>query len=173
MADYCGIGSRETPKDMLDLMTAYDLVAAKQGLTLRSGGADGADTAFERGCDLGGGSKIIYIPWNGFNGRRKHERGVTCGYTTAAEAMASRYHPNWSACSQGARGLHARNCYQVLGVTLADPVTHVVCWTKGGSGKGGTGQAIRLAHDNGIPVFDMGAPHIADYIRHAIHEVLK
>jgi len=36
------------------------------GYTLRSGGANGADTAFEEGCCR----KELYLPWPGFNGRR-------------------------------------------------------------------------------------------------------
>ena len=52
----------------------------------------------------------------------------------------------------------ARNSYQVLGRNLDDPVEFVICWTPGGSGSGGTGQAIRIAKDYQIPVFDLGSP---------------
>ena len=52
---YTGIGSRETPTAILDLMIAIGGVLAQRGFTLRSGGADGADDAFEQGCILKGG----------------------------------------------------------------------------------------------------------------------
>ena len=65
MTIYTGIGSRKTPPFMCWVMTklAQDL-CAKQAL-LRSGGAGGADTAFEDGADW---RKEVYLPWKGFNG---------------------------------------------------------------------------------------------------------
>lgn len=48
---YTGIGSRETPPDILELMTKIARFMFKQGFTLRSGGADGADSAFEAGAE--------------------------------------------------------------------------------------------------------------------------
>lgn len=58
---YCGIGSRKAPKHVLDLMTKIGESFAKKGLLLRSGGAIGADTAFERGCDAVKGKKRYII----------------------------------------------------------------------------------------------------------------
>jgi len=40
--NYSGIGSRETPDDILELMKAVAYKLAGRGYTLRSGGADGA-----------------------------------------------------------------------------------------------------------------------------------
>lgn len=48
---YAGIGSRETPRSILDLMTAIARKLEALGYTLRSGGATGADTAFEEGVE--------------------------------------------------------------------------------------------------------------------------
>lgn len=31
-----------------------------------------------------------------------------------------------------------------------------ICWTKNGSGQGGTGQALRIAKAYNIPIFDAG-----------------
>ena len=48
---YAGIGSRETPEPILDIMTKLsEYIYTKTDLTLRSGGADGADAAFMKGC---------------------------------------------------------------------------------------------------------------------------
>ena len=47
---YTGIGSRETPDSILSLFNDIVFQLAGLGYTLRSGGADGADTAFEEGC---------------------------------------------------------------------------------------------------------------------------
>jgi len=40
---YTGVGSRKTPKDILELMVRIGMKAAQNGYTLRSGGADGED----------------------------------------------------------------------------------------------------------------------------------
>jgi hypothetical protein len=42
MKYYAGIGSRETPKDILDLISKIAIKLESLGYTLRSGGADGA-----------------------------------------------------------------------------------------------------------------------------------
>lgn len=47
---YAGIGSRQTPDDILELMHRIGSTLAINGFTLRSGGAVGADTAFEQGA---------------------------------------------------------------------------------------------------------------------------
>lgn len=57
MKIYAGIGSRKTPKKILEQMRNISSFLAKEGYTLRSGGADGADSAFEDGCDLVLGEK--------------------------------------------------------------------------------------------------------------------
>lgn len=144
MKYYAGIGSRETPPRVLAKMTAIAQDLAAQGYILRSGAAEGADSAFEAGA---GDAKEIWIPWRGF---QNHPSRLVP--SLAAFEMAARFHPAWERCSRGARALHARNCHQVLGADLATPVEFVVCWTKDGRASGGTGQAIRIAQHHGIPV---------------------
>ncbi|NYZ25158.1 hypothetical protein HND93_36125, partial [Azospirillum sp. ROY-1-1-2] len=68
MMHYAGIGSRETPPAVLEVMAAVGERLAQLGWVLRSGGAVGADQAFERGCDRVGGRKEIFLPWPGFDG---------------------------------------------------------------------------------------------------------
>jgi len=135
---YAGIGSRETPTAILSEMTRLAQVFQSEGYILRSGAAEGADTAFELGA---GDAKHIYLPWPRFNGHSS-----TLLPTPEAYALAAKHHPAWDRCSPGARSLHARNCHQVLGLDLATPVEFVCCWTKDGRASGGTGQAIRLAY---------------------------
>jgi predicted Rossmann fold nucleotide-binding protein DprA/Smf involved in DNA uptake len=49
MKYYAGIGSRETPKEICNKMTEIASLLEKQDFVLRSGGANGADSAFEKG----------------------------------------------------------------------------------------------------------------------------
>ena len=67
MKYYTGVGNRNTPADILEDMEQIARVFARLGWVLRSGGANGADSAFELGCDIENGLKEIYLPWKGFN----------------------------------------------------------------------------------------------------------
>ena len=151
MKRYCGVGSRETPPEVLSQMKTLANFLAQYGWLLRSGGAQGADTAFETGCGDGRGSKEIFLPWKRFNGN------LSPLYTQSTEAieMARDIHPCWNACRFAAKKMHARNVHQVLGKDLVEPVDLVVCWTKRGKVTGGTATAINLAKSRGIPVFNM------------------
>lgn len=145
---YAGIGSRSTPDEVLEVMTCCAGLLSRGEYTLRSGGAPKADTAFEIGATL----KEIYLPWKGFN---KNQSSL---FTVSREAieLAGKYHPYWANCNRVVRLFHGRNCYQILGLTLDDPVAFVLCWTPEGSGNGGTGQALRIAKEYNIPIFDFG-----------------
>lgn len=164
---YAGIGSRETPDNVLAYFTHLANYLGRNGWTLRSGGAPGADTAFEQGAI----AKEIFIPWNGFQQRSTREPGVLCIEHPLAREMAEKAHPNWAACSQGARTLHTRNVYQVLGATLGIPSRFVVCWTKGGTGAGGTGQALRIARAHNIPIFDFGRGDVSEELYAYLNEI--
>lgn len=120
-----------------------------RGFVLRSGGAPGADQAFAAGA---GQDAEIFLPWPGFEG----QESTFCQPTTAAYELAAKHHPAWEQLSAVGRCLQARNSHQVLGWGLDDPVAFVVCWTRSGLGTGGTGQAIRIAREAGIQVFDLG-----------------
>ena len=164
---YAGIGSRETPANVLAQMSMLAFDLAEAGWTLRSGAAPGADAAFESGL-LPHHPREIYLPWKGF----ASHPSTLCKPSEAAYAMAAQVHPAWERCSRGARGLHARNCHQVLGPDLATPVDMVVCWTEGGKGQGGTGQALRLAKAHNIVVFDFGnGMSVVEDLREYVHEL--
>jgi len=157
---YTGVGSRETPARVLEQMSSLAAALAQAGFTLRSGGAEGADAAFEQGARTVAGAHMqIYLPWRGFNGNPSPL------YTVERRALdvARRVHPAWHRLSPAARKLHARNCYQVLGLSFDVPSQFVVCWTSDGCESactrsvktGGTGTAIELAERHGVPVFNL------------------
>jgi len=133
---YAGIGSRETPEYVLKKMTK---IANKldRGFVLRSGGAKGADVAFEEGST----NKEIF---------------TANDVTSEAVEFSSKFHPNWSACSDYAKKLHGRNAMILFGKDLNTPVEFIVCWTKSGKVTGGTGQALRIAKYYDIKVYNMG-----------------
>ncbi len=152
---YAGIGSRSTPQDWLKVMENLAYHLSKRGWLLRSGGAPGADKAFEAGCDKAAGLKEIFIPWKGFEGRTA---GIIKGDDVKARDVAKQSHPAWDKLSQGVQRLMARNSCQVLGSDCKDPVDFVICWCPedhNGVPQGGTSQAIRIANRYGIPVFNL------------------
>ncbi|MGJ0846451.1 hypothetical protein ACR77J_07175 [Tissierella praeacuta] len=158
---YAGIGSRETPKDVLIVFEKLAAFLANQGFILRSGGAEGADKAFEIGCDSVNGKKEIYLPWKEFEGSKSN---LIVNNPKAFE-IAKQFHPYWYNLSQGAQKLQARNSHQVLGEDLNTPSKFIICWTKNGNGSGGTGQAIRIAKYWNIPIFDAGKYKDVDEMR--------
>lgn len=150
---YAGIGSRETPNNILEEMRiiGYGL-AKKYDWILRSGHAPGADSAFELGCDQAHGTKEIYLPWNKFNNAKE---GIVVTPYAESTALAKKFHPAWNRLDQWGQKLMIRNGYQVFGSKLDTPVDFVICWTKDGKASGGTGQAIRMAEAYGIPVLNL------------------
>lgn len=145
---YAGIGSRATPAYMCTRLYHIAKYLTLKGYTLRSGGADGADVAFEQGCDSLLGNKEIFLPWKQFNNNTSELHNPTA----AALELAEKIHPAWHNCTQGARKLHARNTHQILGIDLKTPVSFVLCWTHD---RGGTKQATRLADKLNIPIINL------------------
>lgn len=138
---YAGIGSRETPPDVLEYMQSLAKSWAEFGVLLRSGAARGADAAFEKGCDEVNGPKEIFRSGDATLDAMKH---------------AAKFHPNWDACGSYVRELHARNSMIVLGRSLNEPVDMVVCWTPKAVKIGGTAQALRIAEHEGIQIVNLG-----------------
>lgn len=155
---YTGIGSRQTPPDVLADMQLIAGQLARVGWTVRSGGAEGADRAFGDAAAAAGGDVELFLPWPGFAG---HRACTLERPSAAALELASQYHPAWSTLRPAARKLHARNCHEVLGADLRSPSRLVVCWTPDGSttghgrGAGGSGQALRVASSYGVPVVNL------------------
>ena len=142
MRVYAGIGSRQTPPSVLTMMHLYAQEHARDGWMLSSGGAQGADTAFETGARSVQGLVRIYRPYDAI--------AVDPTY----RAIAAAHHPNWSACSDFARRAHTRNVAIILGgdpAGLTEIVQHIAFWTPGGTITGGTGMALRLATTYHIP----------------------
>jgi len=169
MLFYAGIGSRSTPPDVLEEMKIFARSLAVIGhWTLRSGGAAGADSAFESGVLDSSRSYLreIYVPSPTWRGRKSKEGLVSAFSTEEAEQVMERFHPSAHHLTGFVRLLMARNSHQILGpypVSAPSPVRMVVCWTKDGAEKageitidtGGTGQALRIACAYNIPVFNL------------------
>ena len=156
---YAGIGSRQTPQTIQELMVRIGHYLADRGWVLRSGGAEGADSAFEKGCDEVHGRKEIFLPWKGYNDNKSpffyKGKLIPKDIRDQSFELASKYHPAWEQCSYGAKCLLARDGMQVLGKDLKTPVSMVIFWSPNPN-HGGTSQALRIAKDLKVAIFNLG-----------------
>lgn len=161
---YAGVGSRDTPDHIGVIMTNLAREMELCHWKLRSGGATGADTFFEDGVEHVN-NREIFIHKEYAHGRRHSLANNVYNaqrYTDwpVAMQMASEIHSKWHMCSDDAKGLHARNIYQVLGPGM-NPKTYsslLVCWAIPdihGTPEGGTRTAWRVAEMYGIPRFNL------------------
>lgn len=176
---YAGIGSQTTPAEIRELMTQIARRLEAENWTLRSGAAEGADSAFAEGVIK---QAVIWLPWASF--RRgtinpRHQQHVTHPCDLPAHDSVRRYHPDWKNLStdqferrkQDARKqtvfkFMSRNFRQVVALGN-EPLLNskfVLCWTPDGSERGrgpksgGTGQALAIAWDLGIPIHNLNQP---------------
>ncbi|MDX9668702.1 hypothetical protein [Pseudomonas sp. P8_250] len=161
---YAGIGSRDTPEDIGVIMTKLAIELESLGWCLRSGGARGADTFFERGVSDPTNKQIflhkevtkthVHNPVEGiYNASR-------CKDWDWAMQLASEVHPKWHKCNKDAQGLHARNVYQVLGTGSPKLSTSnmVICWAIPdihGVPEGGTRTAWKVAERYNISRYNL------------------
>ncbi len=160
MPFYTGIGARNTPQHILNEMKNISLAFMRKGYTLRSGGAEGADTAFF--APITNGNFNIYLPWDNFNGLNSfdgtHVNASKLHNFDKAKYIASMYHKKWSHLKDSHKTLHGRNAYQVLGVELDDPSDVLVCYAEPltiETVKGGTNIAVQIAKAHGVPVYNL------------------
>lgn len=163
MSIYAGIGSRQTPPEVLALMTRYARHMANKPEDsavwwLSSGGAQGADTAFAQGVQSSTNPGRLNI-W-----RPEHVNQLHLDH-------AAQFHPAWHRCSDYAKKLHARNSIIVLGPNLDTPVQFIMCWTPNAAISGGTGQALRIAASLRIRVFNLADPAVFHHVESTLNSL--
>ena len=151
-----GIGSRSIKSPYTKWMADIAVYLAKEGCTLRSGGASGSDTIFAEIFKHYDAPVEIFIPWDNFQGLRADGKTIIVANHKLCTPYTEKYHPNHHNLSEGARKLINRNAHQVLGKDLNTPSDLVVCYTDRGNIQGGTAQAIKIAADINIPVVNLG-----------------
>ena len=163
---YTGVGSRETPENVLNLMRLIAHKMANLYYTLRTGDAKGADTAFYSSAME---ATIFAGDWLNMTDNVILPEPIQYAArdcTPAAMEIAKRFHPAWHRCTEFSRRLHGRNAFQVLGPNLNEPSIGLICWTKDGCvshktrniNTGGTGTAISIAEAYGVPIANLAIP---------------
>lgn len=147
---YAGIGSRQTPPEILAEMTKAARFMENHNYVLRSGGAIGADRAFERGVTSPANKEIFLA--------------TDAGLKPVHFALAKHSHPVWENLNDYVKGLMARNVAILFGIDMERPVDFAICWApdpvhdKNGFLKdcsGGTGHTVRVAYAHGIKVYNI------------------
>lgn len=157
MKYYTGIGSRTISPSEYTTLVYIGKTLKGEGWTVRSGGADGSDSAFGEADPEGD----HFVPWRDFAKLKGlHEINVNQfqpKILERANQIASEYHPIWNSLKPAVQLLHARNVFQILGHNLDNPSKFVVlCADQDKNGvKGGTGQSVRLARSLNIPCFNI------------------
>lgn len=168
---YTGVGSRDTPENITDIMSDIAVYLSKFGHILRSGRAEGADWAFQRGAEFHAKNidipqtpkTEIYVPNKRFNlsfGRLNEIDPKDLDNYADAEDICSTLHPVFDKLIGFARDAHVRNVYQVLGQDLNTPSSFLLCWApiKNGRVTGGTATAVALANKLDIEVYNFYIP---------------
>lgn len=164
---FTGVGSRETPADILFEFEEIRKVLEELGGMPRSGNAPGADKPFSEGpvsSPLDPSHKRqIFLPWKTFEDPPKDPTQFSEeGYyvkqqlnEAMAEQIAEQVIPWWGSLKSSHRQLHGRNPFQVLGPDLESPSRVCVGWSpldKSGEPTGGTRTAFKIAQLYGVPV---------------------
>lgn len=152
---YAGIGSRETPTEVQNVMSKAAKWLESKGYALRSGGANGADFAFEKGLDKNSKNKEVYLANTDykkndtfFNDRsnagyanqntdivfedrypNNNRNYIESASKNIALDLVNEVHPNPKGLNGIPRNLMARNAFQVFGKELDSPVDFVLTWT--------------------------------------------
>lgn len=159
------VGSRDLPIGMKSKIKAIAKYWASEGYQVRTGNATGADAAAREGAKEGGKEAFVYGP---------KDVDLNTDHGKFTMQVMEETHPNPEALrikGPGVQKIQARNTYQVFGFDLNKPSDLVIVYTKDGattaeqtkvvdpktrrSTSGGTGQAIRLASNKGIPVVNL------------------
>src|SRR5436305_2583103 len=96
---YAGIGSRQTPDQVLARMHGVAGRLAGESWVLRTGLSPGADQAFYTGAMVSGGEIELYLPWPGFEAdARLDGHGASVRELSqprpAAHELARHFHPD-------------------------------------------------------------------------------
>lgn len=174
---YAGIGSRETSIDIQKEMYKIAKELESIGYVGQSGGAIGADKAFEganqpwekedgtvSGTKEFTKSKANVTKWarysDGKNIASKFVVFKSSDSNDKVRNIAKEIHPKKQELSEkDGLDLHARNTFQVFGKNLDTPVDFVLFYAQEQKDsirpKGGTGQAVEMARLKGIPTINM------------------
>lgn len=157
MAIYAMIGTRDPSEIMRKRMFNIAARLVAYGHEVATGGADGIDEEAMKGAASVDASKLhVFLPWAAYNQNKIPFGCSTYVFSESTcpswNASVDKYHPNPGALTRGPRALHARN----FGIVMyPEPVDGVIAVPQSQANPGGTGQGMRIALGEGVPLYDM------------------
>ncbi|MCK9516989.1 MAG: hypothetical protein M0Q87_13270 [Ottowia sp.] len=163
---YVGSGNPDTPPHILQKMEDLARELELHGYTLRAGGLDGPETAFENGTS---NLKEIHLPWKGFNNK---DSPFTFTSNRAKE-IASQYHNAYKGLKPAIQTILAKNVRVVTGKDLKSPALFAIVWSEDGAESnreksmktGNVGHLIAIADSMRIPIFNLGKSDAEERLR--------
>jgi hypothetical protein len=156
---YAGIGSRKTPITILKEIEKISKSLADNNWILRSGGAIGADTAFENGCknsdNYTNNSNIceVFLAKPNYNDVDDYAPYTMEDWADSMD-IAAKHHPVFYKLNYYIKCLHARNVMIILGADLHTPADLVIAYYNPELNSG-TKFGSKLATVYGVPVVNM------------------
>lgn len=152
---YAGSGNPDAPQEILTQMKRLAGELEGFGYTLRVGGLNGPEEAFEAGTD-----KVeLHLPWRDFN----QKVSKLTFNSKEAQAIAAKFHPAYDGLKPAIQAFLAKNVRMLLGNNLKSPALFLICWSEDGAENsrqktmktGNVGHAISIASAMHIPVFNL------------------
>ena len=169
---YVGIGPQTAGEAVIEMSKAFATAMAEMKWTLRSGGAEGMDEAFEAGCDSVQGTKEIFIPDAGFRKRNNSTDKIvhTLDKHLNAIQQAKPFFPTWDKLGTTTQMFLVRNVFALFGEKLNKPANLVVTWNQ----YEGTGsfQLLQMAKTAGIPAFNLAEPGQMEAVEELVYQLM-
>ena len=153
---YVGTGNKEAPSEILVQMKRLTKELECFGFTLRTGGMEGPDEAFESVAT----NIELHLPWKDFN----NKASKFTFNTPEANGVAKMHHPAYDGLKPFIQAFLAKNARLVMGKDMKSRAMFVICWSEDGaettsektSRTGNVGHIIAIACSSKIPVFNLG-----------------
>lgn len=162
-----GTGDREPPPEMERVVLRLVAALAKRGYGVRTGNAVGMDAFFRAAAAASG------APIQVFHAGRHSPLAGAIGLMSRSDDVIARckqyvyeMHPRGRRLKPEHLKQHAQHALKVLGPELAEPSRVIVCWAGQSTFKdarlfevkGETREAVRIAHAEGIPAYNLAVP---------------
>lgn len=165
---YTGVGSRDITQEEYRLLKQIGTRMSELGYWLRSGAADGSDSAFQHGACYDQEIKTeIWIPWKSFQSELQQGTPYVNYYIPTKDMFETARNffiekkiiPWYDNMPQGPKALHGRNYYQVVGFPSENNLSKVCIYcadeSRKGDVAGGTRSAVMVARYFSIPTYNI------------------
>jgi hypothetical protein len=148
---YTAIGPIDYPIEIQETLIKIGAFLASEKYTLRSGASEGFEYTIESGCNKAKGAKEIWLPWFKYEDHSSKLRWEQNGWD-----FISKRKKDWDTLKLTHKIYLARIPHQLLGLNLDEPSKFMLTWSYQGKGAHIFEEALKIAKEYKIPVFDLG-----------------